>query len=71
MPNERVLEHELEQPAFRDLWERTALARAIALSVTPPSRKSSFPAADISTRKGGVVQEGEMSNGSKVLAAAS
>lgn len=125
IPNQQVLEHDLEDPVFRDLWERTALARAVALkvlayrtdrglsqralaaqlgmkqpqvarlesgehnptidtlirlsalldveivfSVTPPSRKSRFPSARFSARKGAVVEEGEMTNGSKVLAAA-
>lgn len=126
IPNQQVLEHDLEDPIFRDLWERTALARAVALkvlayrtdrglsqralaaqlgmkqpqvarlesgehnptidtlirlsalldveivfSVTPPSRKSRFPSARFSARKGAVVEEGEMTNGSKVVAAAS
>jgi ribosome-binding protein aMBF1 (putative translation factor) len=126
IPNQQVLEHDLEDPIFRDLWERTVLARAVALkilayrtdrglsqralaaqvgmkqpqvarlesgehnptidtlirlsalldveivfSVTPPSRKSCFPTARFSARKGTVVEEGAMTNGSKVLAAAS
>ncbi len=125
IPNEQVLRQDLGDPIFRDLWERTALARAVALrvlayrtehrlsqralavqigmkqpqiarletgehnptidtlirlsalldieimfSVTPPSRSTRFPIAKFGNRKGAVIEEGQLTNGSRVLAAA-
>lgn len=34
IPNEKVLEEDLKDPEFREEWERTALARWLAVEVT-------------------------------------
>jgi len=125
IPNDQVLQKDLEDPTFRELWERTALARVVGLGVlayrtshglsqralaaqlgmpqhqiarleagehnptidtlirlsalldleilfkiTPPSGKSKLSMPNLTTRKGAVVEEGELPNGSRVFAAA-